>query len=208
MPGASDYHDADRSNYAYDDVDPNRGAQNMNPMTGDSSYAPSGVARDPTYGASYPANSSSPSGYDGRDYLSEAHLTGSTAANNSEHEQQQHHASFPPDSSYNGAPGEHDTESPRRAGEYDEGYDLVEDKGDLALLEETEPQPELDNYVEDVVQPGFDEAVLRALCDMDVRLFLYLLSRIQADIFAQVGVPLLLDRIKQSMTSCRVCAFI
>ncbi|KAF9518998.1 hypothetical protein BS47DRAFT_1370866 [Hydnum rufescens UP504] len=39
--------------------------------------------------------------------------------------------------------------------------------------------------VDDVVQPGFDEAILRALCDMDC------------------GVPLLLDRIKQSMVSCR-----
>lgn len=27
---------------------------------------------------------------------------------------------------------------------------------------------EVDTYVEDVVQPGFDEAILRALCDMDV----------------------------------------
>ena len=26
----------------------------------------------------------------------------------------------------------------------------------------------MDTYVEDVVQPGFDEAILRALCDMDV----------------------------------------
>ncbi|KAI5124260.1 hypothetical protein M0805_005109 [Coniferiporia weirii] len=36
-----------------------------------------------------------------------------------------------------------------------------------------------------VIEPTFDENVLRALCDMDV------------------GVPLLLDRIKQSMVSCR-----
>ncbi|TFK60437.1 RhoGAP-domain-containing protein [Pluteus cervinus] len=36
-----------------------------------------------------------------------------------------------------------------------------------------------------LVEPGFDENVLRALCDLDC------------------GVPLLLDRIKQSMVSCR-----
>ncbi|CAE6509538.1 unnamed protein product [Rhizoctonia solani] len=39
--------------------------------------------------------------------------------------------------------------------------------------------------VEDVVPTGFDEAVLRNLCELDC------------------GVPLLLDRIKQSMVSCR-----
>ncbi|KAF8317782.1 Rho GTPase activation protein [Cantharellus anzutake] len=48
-----------------------------------------------------------------------------------------------------------------------------------------EPFTEINQYVEDVVQPGFDEAILRALCEMDG------------------GVPLLLDRIKQSMVSCR-----
>ncbi|KII87261.1 hypothetical protein PLICRDRAFT_55243 [Plicaturopsis crispa FD-325 SS-3] len=43
------------------------------------------------------------------------------------------------------------------------------------------PQSEMETLVE----PGFDENVLRALCDLDC------------------GVPLLLDRIKQSMVSCR-----
>ncbi|KAG9127294.1 hypothetical protein FRC07_014964, partial [Ceratobasidium sp. 392] len=38
---------------------------------------------------------------------------------------------------------------------------------------------------DDVVPTGFDEAVLRSLCELDC------------------GVPLLLDRIKQSMVSCR-----
>jgi len=37
-----------------------------------------------------------------------------------------------------------------------------------------------------LVEAGFDESVLRALCDLDC------------------GIPLLLDRIKQSMVSCRV----
>ncbi|CAE7217022.1 unnamed protein product [Rhizoctonia solani] len=41
------------------------------------------------------------------------------------------------------------------------------------------------SLVEDIVPTGFDEAVLRNLCELDC------------------GVPLLLDRIKQSMVSCR-----
>jgi len=39
-----------------------------------------------------------------------------------------------------------------------------------------------------IVEPSFDENVLRALCDMDC------------------AVPLLLDRIKQSLVSCREAA--
>jgi hypothetical protein len=35
----------------------------------------------------------------------------------------------------------------------------------------------IDVYVEDVVQPGFDEAILRALCDMDVSLYSHCRSR-------------------------------
>ncbi len=31
-----------------------------------------------------------------------------------------------------------------------------------------EPFTEVNQYVEDVVQPGFEEAILRALCEMDV----------------------------------------
>lgn len=50
------------------------------------------------------------------------------------------------------------------------GYGIGDDESRImATHDGVEVQPELDNYVEDVVQPGFDEAILRALCDMDVR---------------------------------------
>ena len=53
-----------------------------------------------------------------------------------------------------------------------------------------------------VVEPTFDENVLRALCDMDVSENVSK-SNPHADL-VKCGVPLLLDRIKQSMVSCRV----
>jgi Rho GTPase-activating protein RGD1 len=56
-----------------------------------------------------------------------------------------------------------------------------------------------------VVEPGFDESVLRALCDLDVSVMpKSRLSPISATFLIKCGVPLLLDRIKQSMISCRV----
>ena len=61
-----------------------------------------------------------------------------------------------------------------------------------------------------VVEPTFDESVLRALCELDVRVPLSNTFGINLNIFLasiQCGVPLLLDRIKQSMVSCRVSLF-
>lgn len=58
-----------------------------------------------------------------------------------------------------------------------------------------------------IVEPTFDENVLRALCDIDVSPIECKVRErgTQAHIlFIQCGVPLLLDRIKQSMVSCRV----
>ena len=64
-----------------------------------------------------------------------------------------------------------------------------------------------------LVEPSFDEHVLRALCELDVSDILFLCFDIlhkpfYSDffiVFCQCGVPLLLDRIKQSSVSCRVC---
>lgn len=53
-----------------------------------------------------------------------------------------------------------------------------------------------------LVEPSFDENVLRALCELDVS-FRWLHPPFDINLF-QCGVPLLLDRIKQSMVSCRV----
>jgi Rho GTPase-activating protein RGD1 len=59
-----------------------------------------------------------------------------------------------------------------------------------------------------LVEPSFDENVLRALCDLDVRPGAIVMSVFaQLHLLTQCGVPLLLDRIKQSMVSCRVIFF-
>jgi hypothetical protein len=57
-----------------------------------------------------------------------------------------------------------------------------------------------------VVEPGFDESVLRALCDLDVSVVRldYVPHSTSPPFSIKCGVPLLLDRIKQSMISCRV----
>ena len=58
-----------------------------------------------------------------------------------------------------------------------------------------------------VVEPGFDESVLRALCDLDVSVIVrlgHLPHSTGPHSPIKCGVPLLLDRIKQSMISCRV----
>lgn len=56
-----------------------------------------------------------------------------------------------------------------------------------------------------LVDTGFDENILRALCDIDVAIPSLLLNDTthMCNLF-QCGTPLLLDRIKQSTTSCRV----
>jgi hypothetical protein len=56
-----------------------------------------------------------------------------------------------------------------------------------------------------MVEPSFDENVLRALCDLDVCPSVLIISCYWLNtLLTQCGVPLLLDRIKQSMVSCRV----
>lgn len=55
-----------------------------------------------------------------------------------------------------------------------------------------------------LVEPSFDENVLRALCDLDVCFCPIVISLSSTAFLIQCGVPLLLDRIKQSMVSCRV----
>lgn len=66
----------------------------------------------------------------------------------------------------------------------------------------------------DTVPTGFDEGALRALCDMDVRSPFLSAAFLSCGVrtlgtdsrfeHLQCGTPLLLDRMKQSMTSCRV----
>jgi hypothetical protein len=55
-----------------------------------------------------------------------------------------------------------------------------------------------------LVEPSFDENVLRVLCELDVSIFDRCLLPVNVFASLQCGVPLLLDRIKQSMVSCRV----
>ncbi|TDL24106.1 GTPase activating protein [Rickenella mellea] len=55
----------------------------------------------------------------------------------------------------------------------------------LSTLERQNTVSTAQSETANIVEPSFDENILRALCDMDC------------------GVPLLLDRIKQSMVSCR-----
>jgi len=55
-----------------------------------------------------------------------------------------------------------------------------------------------------LVEPSFDENVLRVLCELDVSILNYVCSLLTLSFLLQCGVPLLLDRIKQSMVSCRV----
>jgi len=57
-----------------------------------------------------------------------------------------------------------------------------------------------------LVEPSFDENVLRALCELDVSVLCRLLFNLFEFTFSftKCGVPLLLDRIKQSMVSCKV----
>lgn len=60
-----------------------------------------------------------------------------------------------------------------------------------------------------LVEPNFDEGVLRALCELDVRPSLpNSAPPTHPSLFTQCGVPLLLDRIKQSTVSCRVRLFL
>lgn len=63
--------------------------------------------------------------------------------------------------------------------------------------------PEITN----VVEPNFDENVLRMLCDLDVSVLRSggWCPGTQRLPFDQCSVPLLLDRIKQSTVSCKVC---
>lgn len=78
---------------------------------------------------------------------------------------------------------------------FNEGNSL-ERRDTLATIHSVE-QPSL-------VEPGFDENVLRQLCDLDVRQASYLILTALIFSFLQCSVPLLLDRIKQSVVSCRV----
>jgi hypothetical protein len=103
--------------------------------------------------------SPSPSGYADQNY----HVNSQPAT---DHERELNHNLSDP-SLNDGTGGEYTMVSRHVDGS---GSDYgAEEESRTMLPDESEPQAELDNYVEDVVQPGFDEAILRALCDMDVR---------------------------------------
>lgn len=176
MPGtATDYHDVgDRSaTYALQD-ESTHGHNLAGPGDSLSNGTGSGVLSSSigSYMPPYPSmtSSSSPptSAYDptapgGQSYGSSsdvnAHPTGGALTRS---ESASDH--------YNGA-SEYASQAGGGVGEYEDEYggpDIMDDPRGLAE-EYVEPPPEQDNYVEDVVQPGFDEAILRALCDMDVR---------------------------------------
>ena len=55
---------------------------------------------------------------------------------------------------------------------------------------------------EELVPTSFDESAIRVLCEMDVRITIFSPSHWLSS--AQNGVQCMLDRIKQSMASCRV----
>lgn len=194
MASSVDYHD-DRSNFTHDAISSTSHGYHMS--SGNSSApapAAGAVLAEP-----YAFMSPSPSGYTEQSYYINSHPTGSAADH--ERELNSNHS----DPALNDGTGGEYTMVSRHIGESGSDYGVGEESRAI-LPDETEPQAELDNYVEDVVQPGFDEAILRALCDMDVSAS----SRRESSsmtihtLLSQVGIPLLLDRIKQSMTSCRV----
>ena len=67
-------------------------------------------------------------------------------------------------------------------------------------------QMSMTTEAEDLVPVAFDEGMLRNLCDLDVRLFLVFRVHCWKANVAQCGMPLLLERIKQSMASAREVA--
>lgn len=155
MASGVDYLDGDRSIYSHEDSIPPSHAHHLN--SGESpapGVGPNGLE-------TYPYDHSNLGGYDEQNYPASAHIDGSTA----EHDRDRHHNHS--ETSLGDGPGGEFTMVSREGGDYDD-YGADEDAANM-LLGDNEPLPELDNYVEDVVQPGFDEAILRALCDMDVR---------------------------------------
>jgi Rho GTPase-activating protein RGD1 len=79
-------------------------------------------------------------------------------------------------------------------------------RSSLAATQRTDVASSTQSDATTVVEPGFDESVLRALCDLDVSVMPFRLYTTlnQPPSPIKCGVPLLLDRIKQSMISCRV----
>ena len=79
-------------------------------------------------------------------------------------------------------------------------------RSSLAATQRTDVTSSAQSDSTTVVEPGFDESVLRALCDLDVSVMClgYMPHSTSPPSPIKCGVPLLLDRIKQSMISCRV----
>jgi hypothetical protein len=157
MASSVDYHD-DRSNYTHDDLSSASHGYHLTSGNGSTQTSAAGAAM----AEPYTYMSSNPSGYTDQSYHISSHPTGSAT----EHEREINHNLSDP-ALNDGSGGEY-TMVPRHVGESGSDYAVEEESGTM-LQDDTEPQAELDNYVEDVVQPGFDEAILRALCDMDVR---------------------------------------
>lgn len=158
MASSVDYHD-DRSNFTHDDAGSHSHGYHM--TSGNSSTA--AAAASAILAEPYPYMSPSPSGYADQSYYVNSQPAGSAT----DHERElnlNHNLSDP---SLNDGTGGEYTMVPRHVA--GPGSDYGEEESRTMLPDESEPQAEPDNYVEDVVQPGFDEAILRALCDMDVR---------------------------------------
>ncbi len=79
-------------------------------------------------------------------------------------------------------------------------------RNSFPATQRTDVSPSAQSDSNTVVEPGFDESVLRALCDLDVSVMTTSSYNHTQPVspLIKCGVPLLLDRIKQSMISCRV----
>lgn len=176
----ADYRENERSNYARDDLSSNQHS-NISSEPALSSMSASGLGTTYSLGSG-----ASP---DEQPYISESLRTDS-ALDDGQYGSLPKSAFSPPDAQ--AYANDFANDDPDRLGPSPElirrgdDYGAEDDESrTMALRDALEAQPDLDNYVEDVVQPGFDEAILRALCDMDVSrgLFLYRSSRYLIPIF-------------------------
>lgn len=71
------------------------------------------------------------------------------------------------------------------------------------------PSRQDDREEEDSIPVGFDEGILKGLCELDVSTPPHTVTKRSIDLDdQQCGMPLLVDRMKQTMASCRVRLFL
>ena len=169
-----DYHSSEQSHYTRDDVSSSSHPHGINHP--DSVRSPEGAALSSSLGSAY----SNPSGLslDDAHYNVEPHRTGSALDNEYSTDPSSAISQNDPLSPFGASANEYAPDNSgglvhsHQLGMGGDSYGIEDDESrTMATHDGVEVQPELDNYVEDVVQPGFDEAILRALCDMDVSVF-------------------------------------